>query len=522
MKNGTNTMKTTIATLVLAAVALPLFAADSQKGTGVPKRPEEIKYGPLTFEPPEAAKFRSTLKDGTPVYMAVSKEFPLINLSMTFKGGSYLEPKDMVGLAGMTGRMIREGGTTTMKPAEFDEALDFLATQASANCGDVTSSAGMNCLSKNFDASLKLFMDMLRNPGFDAARLETNRGQALEQMKQRNDDAGSIMGREWSRLMYGSDHFESLDSTEVSLKSITPEKMREFQTRIFNPGNVIIAVSGDFEPQEMLAKLNAAFDGWARGEKMPDPPAPTATIVPGIYHVQKDIPQGKVRVGMRSIKRDDPDYVPYLMLNDILGGGGFTSRIMQQVRSNEGLAYSAGSRLSPKVYYPGVFAAAYESKNPTVALAAKIVLEEMDKVRNQPVTDEELETAKRQFIETFPRTFESKPAMLGVFVNDEMTNRPKDYWKTFREKVMATTPADLQRVAKKYVDPNQMVLLVVGDWSTVGPGDSTGRAKMDDLLGGKVTHLPLRDPMTMQPIVKMDQVAPTPPSTGGEGLAQPR
>jgi zinc protease len=520
--NGNNTMKTTIATLVLASIALPLFAAQQTAGTSVPKRPEEIKYGPLTFDAPDATKFRFTLKDGTAVYMAPSKEFPLISLSMTFKGGSYLEPNDMVGLAGMTGRMIREGGTTTMKPAEFDEATDFLATQISASCGDTTSSASMNCLTSNFDESLKLFVDMLRNPGFDAARLETNRGQALEGMKQRNDDAGSIMGREWNRLMYGSDHFESLDATEASLKAITPEKMRAFQTRIFNPGNVIIAVSGDFETEAMLAKLNAAFDGWARGEKMPDPPAPTATIVPGIYHVQKDIPQGKVRIGMRSIKRDDPDYIPYLLLNDILGGGGFTSRIMSQVRSNEGLAYSAGSRLAAKVYYPGVFAASYESKNPTVALAAKIVLEEMDKVRSQQVTAEELETAKRQFIETFPRTFESKPAMLGVFVGDEWTNRPKEYWKTFRDKVNAVTAADLQRVAQKYVTPNEMVLLVVGDWNTVGPGDSTGRAKMDDLLGGKVTHLPLRDPMTMQPIVKMDQVTPTAPTAGGEGLAPSR
>ena len=112
--------------------------------------------------------------------------------------------------------------------------------------------------------------------------------------------------------------------------------------------------------------------------------------------------------------------------------------------------------------------------------------------------------------------------MLGVFVGDEWTNRPKEYWKTFRDKVNAVTAADLQRVAQKYVTPNEMVLLVVGDWNTVGPGDSTGRAKMDDLLGGKVTHLPLRDPMTMQPIVKMDQVTPTAPTPGGEGLAPSR
>jgi len=201
-----------------------------------------------------------------------------------------------------------------------------------------------------------------------------------------------------------------------------------------------------------------------------------------------------------------------MLLNDILGGGGFTSRIMTQVRSNEGLAYSAGSRMSPKVYYPGEFRAAFESKNPTVALAAKIVLEEIEKVRNTPITQEELETAKKQFIETFPRTFESKPAMLGVFVGDEWTNRPKDYWKTFRDKVNACTLADMQRVAKKYLATDQMVIMVVGDWKTIAPGDLTGRAKMADFYQGKVTHLPLRDPMTMEPIASSDAPAAAKPT----------
>ena len=493
---------TTLCTLTLAAAAL---AADGGSST-LPKRPEEIKFGPLQFDAPDAAAYRHTLKDGTPVYMAPSHEFPLVNLSLTFKGGDNLDPADMIGLAGMTGRMIREGGTTTRKPAEMDEALDFMATQCSASCAETTSSATMNCLKSNFDESLKLFVDMLRNPGFDTARLETNRGQMLEGMKQRNDDARGISGREWSALMYGADHFEAAEPTEKGVKAITPEAMKALHARIFNPGNVIIAVSGDFEPKEMLAKLDAAFDGWARGERQADPVAPTAALKPGLYHVQKDIPQGKVSIGLRSIKRDDPDYIPYLMLNDILGGGGFTSRIMTQVRSNEGLAYSAGSRLVPKVYYPGEWRAGFESKNPTVALATKIVLEEMQKIRDNPVTDEELETTKKQLVETFPRTFESKPAMLGVFVSDEWTNRPKDWWKTFRDKVKATTKEDLQRVARKYLAPDQVAILVVGDWKTIAPGDLNGRAKMADFFGGKVTHLPLRDPMTMQPIPGSDQV----------------
>lgn len=173
---------------------------------------------------------------------------------------------------------------------------------------------------------------------------------------------------------------------------------------------------------------------------------------------------------------------------------------MQQVRSNEGLAYSVRSTVTPKVYYPGDFRAGFESKNATVALATKIVLDEIGKVRNDLVTEDELETAKQSLIETFPRQFESKPQMLRVFVNDEWTGRAADYWQTFREKVKAVTREDLQRVAKKHLDPEKMAILVVGDWDEIAPGDLEKRASMQDFFGGKVTHLPLRDPLTLEPL----------------------
>ena len=208
---------------------------------------------------------------------------------------------------------------------------------------------------------------------------------------------------------------------------------------------------------------------------------------------------------MRAIERDDPDAIPLDLLNDILGGSGFTSRIMQQVRSNEGLAYSAASAIVPKVDYPGQFQARFESKNATVALATKIILDLIEGVRTEPVTYEELETAKAAAIETFPRQFESKPAMLRVFVNDEWTDRPADFWQTYRDKVSAVTREDLLRVAKKHLDPEKMAVLVVGDWDEIAGGDLEKRASMAEFFGGKVTHLPLRDPLTLEPL----------PETGG-------
>lgn len=494
-------MRTQRLITMLAAGGLLLAAAapaDAAPAGTIPPRPEKLTFAPLSFTPPSAKDFRQTLKDGVPVYMAPSKEFPLVTVTLTFRGGDYLDPADATALASMTGAMMRAGGTATMKPAELDEQLDFLASRVGVRVGSTSATASLNCLAKNFDESFRLFMDVVRTPGFDQERLDIQKGEALEGLKQRNDSADSILNREWARLLYGADHFEAREPTKASIDAINQDRLREMHKRIFHPGNVIVAVSGDFDPVQMKATLEKAFDGWTKGETVPPPPAPTATLTPGVYHVPKDIPQGKVFIGLRGITRDDPDYFPMLVMNDILGGGGFTSRIMQSVRSNEGLAYSAGSKLDANPYYPGEFRALFQSKNPTVALAIKLIDGELNRIRQEPVTQEELDTSRNSFVETFPQNFASKDAMLGIFVGDELTHRPDGYWKSYRENVMKVTPADIQRVAQKYLDPKNMAIMVVGDWDTIYQGNE--RASMKDFFNGDVNHLPLRDPVTLEPV----------------------
>ena len=489
-----------LAFLSLSIALSGVVAEAREPAATLPARPEAIEFEPLVYVPPKAADHRHVLADGTVVYLAPSHEFPLINLSITFKGGASLDPADMPGLAALTARLVREGGTATKPPADVDETLDFLATEVSVAASDTFTSASLNCLKSYFPESLGLFLEMLRRPAFDAARLETAKSRSLAQLAQRNDDAGVILGREWKRLAFGPDHFEAAEPTATSVAAISREHLQALHARVFHPGNAIIAVSGDFEAKDMLATLEKALAGWERGKMTPDPAPPKATLAPGMYHVPKAIPQGKVLIGRRSIERDDPDAIPLLVLNEILGGGGFTSRLMQQVRSNEGLAYSVRSILQPRVDYPGDFKAGFESKNATVALATKIVMDEIRRIRDEPVPEEELETARLSLVETLPRRFESKPAMLAVFVNDEWTKRPEGFWQAFRQRVEAVTPADIQRVARKHLDPDAMAILVVGDWDEIAPGDLEKRASMEAFFGGKVTHLPLRDPLTLAPL----------------------
>ena len=485
---------------LLLALALLTTPATAEPAATLPARPEAIEFEPLVYVPPKAADHRHVLSDGTVVYLAPSHEFPLINLAITFKGGASLDPAGTPGLAALTARLVREGGTASKPPAEVDETLDFLASEVSVAANDTFTTATLNCLKSNFPESLSLFLEMLRRPAFDAARLETAKARSLAQLAQRNDDAGVILGREWKRLAFGPDHFEAAEPTAESVAAITREQLQGLHARVFRPGNAIVAVSGDFDEREMLATLEKAIAGWERGAVVPDPVPPKATLAPGMYHVPKAIPQGKVLIGRRSIERDDPDAIPLLVLNEILGGGGFTSRLMQQVRSNEGLAYSVRSINQPRVDYPGDFKAGFESKNATVALATKIVMDEIRRIRAEPVPEEELETARLSLVETLPRRFESKPAMLAVFVNDEWTKRPEGFWQSFRERVEAVTPADIQRVAQKHLDPDSMAILVVGDWEAIAPGDLEKRASMQEFFGGEVTHLPLRDPLTLEPL----------------------
>ena len=492
-----SSMRFALTSLALTA----LFAASS--AAQLPTHPDQIEYPTLEFNPPVATEWRHELSNGVPVFVIPSSEFPLVNIQFQFKGGEYLLEPGQTGLASTLGTLMRRGGTTTLGPEELDERLDFLAANVSTGVGAETASASLDCLLSNFDESLALFMDVVRHPGFDAERLRVHKGQMLEGFKQRNDNPMGVAMSSMRRLVYGPDHYAGREATQASVEAITPDAMRALHGRIFHSGNLIVAVTGDVQVDDILGRLEQAFTGWEAGARNPDPPAPEQAIESGVFHArttQADLPQGTAILIGKGFQRDNPDAPALQVMNDILGGGGFTSRITNRVRSDEGLAYTAVSFFQPQVYYPGLFGAFYQSKNPTVALAAKIVLEEIERIRSEPVGDDELAVAKNALIEAFPQRFASKPATLGIFVSDELTGRSPDYWRTWRERVEAIDTDAVLRVAKEYLDPDGLGMLIVGDWAEIAPGDLEGRASMAEFHGGQVTHLPMLDPLTREPM----------------------
>ncbi|MBI1355293.1 MAG: hypothetical protein GC160_13170 [Acidobacteria bacterium] len=471
---------------------------------GIPAHPRLLEFPPLSFEPPEPSKYRRELAHGAVAYLVEDHQLPLVTVSVTVKTGEYLEPEELTGLASMTGSQMRSGGTTSLSAREFDEEAAFLATNVGSSIGDTSGGGSVDCLAANLDRSLELFFDMLRHPGFDPQRFQIAKAGVLQSMERRNDDTGGIISREYRRLLRGDDFFSTREVTKATLEAITIEGMRSFHDRYFHPSSMIFSVSGDFDTDDMVKRLNAALEGdWpgSANPQVPDVPKPTYQPKPGVYMVEKpDNNQSQVRIGHLGIQRSNPDQIAVGIMNYILGGGGFSSRIMSRVRSDEGLAYSAGSDFSPGTYYPGAFTAYFQSENSRCAQAATLVLGEVERIRQEKVGQDELDQAKSYLTEIFPRYFATAGQVAGTFAEDEYTGREKDYWKNYRARVSAVTADDVLRVAQKYLMPDKMLILGVGDVKAMLAGNpDKPEFSFQKLAGGKeIEYIPLPDPMTME------------------------
>jgi zinc protease len=476
--------------------AVGLQAAD------IPDRPEKLTFPPLTYEPPNPADYRVQLKAGPVAYLVPDRELPLVNISITIRTGQYLEPAGKEGLAGMTGYLIARGGTASQKAEDLEERLAFLAAQFNSSVGEDQGRVSLNLLSKDLDEGLAIVREALTQPRFQDDKIALYKQQTLQAMKQRNDDSSDIEAREESFLAYGENFWANRLVTAASLESITVDDLKAFHQKWIHPGNFVVAVNGDFDRAAMTEKLEKLFAGWPfKGETPPPVPTDTRMAAPGVYLVNKDVNQGRVTMMLPGLKRDDPDFMAMRVMNHVLGGGGFTSRLVNRIRSDEGLAYSASSSVPGGVYFPQPISAGFQSKSPTVAYASSIILEEVENIRKKPVSAEEINTTKQYFTEVFPRTFATKGAVAGTFAQDEFTGRyakEPNFWKTYRDRLNAVKTEDVQRVSEKWLSTNHLVILVVGQKDEILKGHPTHKVSLKDF--GPVTELPLRDPLTLKPI----------------------
>jgi len=482
--------------LVFAAV---LVSASVVLADKIVDHPDKLKYKELKYQPPKPDGYRHTLDCGATAYIAENPEVPTFDLTILVRTGSMYEPVEKAGLSGMTGYLMRNGGVEGMTAKELDERLAYLAGEISVNIGGSRGSASLFCLSKDIDEGLGLLKKVLRTPVFSQEALDRYRTDVLSEMEQRNSSTSSIERREWEFLIYG-DHpcTTPYRRTEQSVNSITREDMIAFHKQYFFPKNFIIAVSGDFKTSDILAKLNTLLAGWPDQQlTLPTIPDQIPDPKPGVYMIKKeDVNQSRIRIGHLGVKRDIPDQYALMVMNDILGGGGFTSRIVRRVRSDEGLAYNVGSAFVRPVLYPGTFRAWFQTKHETGAFGTRLMVDEIKRIRTEKVEKEIVENAKSGFVGNLVNPFSSKKSIVNTFASDEYNGRPDGYWQEYTKNIESVTPDDVLAVAQKYLHPDKLVYLVVGDPEAVKAGSDKHDERFSDF--GEITILPLRDPMTLE------------------------
>jgi len=465
----------------------------------IPNHPDKLKYDPLKFDVPDAASMRTPLAGGAIAYLLEDRKLPLVKVSIMIRAGGFWEPEGKEGLASMVGALMRSAGTASRSPEKLDEELDLLAAQLSVGIGDTAASASLNILSKDVDRGLEILADVLANPAFRQDKIDLHKAQTLEQLKARNDSTASIEGREANLLLYG-DFPVNRHPTKASIDSITREDLIAYHRSVFKAGDVMIAASGDFNRADFAKKLERVLANLPAGKgEARAVPVLKHKPKPGVYCLHKEgrqINQGRVRIGHLGVTLHHPDVHALRVMNYVLGGGSFSSRLVQKVRSDEGLAYSVGSGFGAGALYPGTFVMSFQSKSESCLYAAKLCMEVLAELREKGPTPDEVEQAKAYFLDAFPSMFASSFQTVSTFAQAEMDGTPKDYHKNYRERIAKVTVADVARVAKEHCRPADLVFVFVGNLAAIRAGDGQHEIPIETF--GPVTDVPLPDPLTLK------------------------
>lgn len=422
---------------------------------------QDLVFPPLTFTPPQVE--RHTLENGMRVFFVEDHELPIVRMYALVKTGTIYEPEDKLGLGTMTSEVIRTGGTAQRSADEINETLEFLAASVEVDIDDELGSVELWTLTRHLDTSLEIFADVMMNPVFDQEKVELARAQMLEMIRRRNDMPDSIASREFMRVAYGAMHPLARIPQVDTITAITREDMVEFHRTYFHPNNVMIAVTGDFEPAAMLEKLSATFQAWSPSEiTFPEVETADYEFSPSVNLIDKEVEQTNLMLGHLGIKADNPDYPAIRVLDLILGSGGFSSRLFQTVRNEMGLAYSVGSYLGAGTRDYGVFVIFCGTRNDAVQEAIAAILEEITKLIELEVTDEELQAAKNQYLNSFVFKFATVDDIIRRQMFYEYFGYPADFLEIFRERVMQVNREDILRVAQTYLHPDSMGILAVG------------------------------------------------------------
>ncbi len=469
--------------ILLLTLVLPASAETAKHYTDLKLAPApEVKV-------PDYSRFE--LKNGIVVYLMEDHELPLVSGTALIRTGDRFEPGSKVGLAGLTGAVMRSGGTQTHSPDELNQILEQRAASIETGIGSTSGSASFDALSEDLSEVFNLFAEVIQQPAFAPEKFNLAKLQTQGGIARRNDDPNGIVGREFEKLLYGGESPYARVVEYATIETISRDDLIEFYQQYFHPSNMLLGIVGDFDSKTMRSQIESKFGAWnpTTTASKSDLPKVTQANQSGVFFVDQPLlTQSYIQMGHLGGQLNSPDYPALSVMNAVLSG--FGGRLFNEVRSRQGLAYSVYASWSPQFDFPGVFVAGGQTRSDATVPFIKSVLGELEKVRTQPIATSELAFAKDSVLNSFIFNFQDPSQTLSRLLRYEYFGYPKDFIFQYRKAIEATSIADIQRVAKTYLQPNKIVTLVVGNQKEIQPTLAS--------LGQKVTAIDITIPQPKQ------------------------
>jgi len=425
---------------------------------------------------------RIVLENGLVIFLQEDHELPFIDGSILIRGGSRDEPAEKVGLVRLYGRTWRTSGTPTVNGDALDDQLEAKAARLETSGGLASTSLGWSSLKSDFDPVFAQAVDLLLHPAFKADKLALAKRQTETGISRRNDDASGIASREAQQVVYGKTSPYARQAEYATVSAVTLADLDAWHTKTVVPNGMIVSISGDFESAAMEQKLRAAFAGMKKGAAFETAKPDFSAAKTGVYFVDKnDVNQSNVYVAGLGTERSNPDYYALSVMNEIFSGG-FGSRVFQAVRTRLGLAYSVGGEFGASYDHPGMFLVGAATKSESTVAAVKAVLEEIERLKTQPPSPEELKNAKDQVLNSFIFNYDSPVKTLSEQVTLAFYGYPADFLDKYKSGIERVSAADVSRVAAKYIDVSKLAIVVVGNESEMKtPLSSLGKVTTVDV-----------------------------------------
>jgi len=442
---------------------------------------QQVPIPPLPAFKPQQPK-RVELANGMVIFLQEDHELPLIDGTARIRGGSVNEAAGKTGLVDIYSEVWRTGGTKSQTGDQLDDLLEVRAAKVETGGGPDSTTINFSCLKADLDDVFKAFVDLLENPEFRADKIDIAEKAEGDNISRRNDDVGEIAQRESVKLAYGSDNPYARVPEYSTVAAITRQDLIDWHGRYVHPNNIILGISGDFDSAAMEARLRAAFDGWQKGPALPKEEIQFTPAKPGYYLVPKDdVNQSTIHMVGLGTTRDNPDYYAINVFNEAFGGG-FSSRLLNDIRTKRGLAYHASGSIGTNFGHPGILEISIGTKSGTTIEAIQAADEDIDNLAKEPITDAEIQHAKDAILNAFIFRLDSPDKILAERMTYEYYGYPPDWLDKYQVEIKKVTAADVNRVAAKYLHKDQLAVLVVGNTKDFDkPLTSLGAVKEVDI-----------------------------------------